>query len=95
MKNTCYILSIHLIKMTFLTKCQVEDLVKMAMTYSNWPLWFETYSNEPYSFDDLAYLLSLSYLLSKAQKKTRIKIKSRTQQRKQTTRNVSLCLIQD
>ncbi len=38
MKNTCYILLVHLIKMTFLTRCQVERSsqsgqmsIKMAM----------------------------------------------------------------
>jgi hypothetical protein len=42
MKNTCYILPVHLIKVTFLTKSQAENLVKngqmsikMAMAYSN------------------------------------------------------------
>jgi hypothetical protein len=39
MKNTCYILPIHLIKMTFLIKCQVEDLVKMNKCPSKWS-WF-------------------------------------------------------
>ncbi len=29
MKNTCYILLVHSTKMTFLTKCQIKDLVKM------------------------------------------------------------------
>ncbi len=29
MKNTCYILPVHLTEMTFLTKCQAKDLVKM------------------------------------------------------------------
>jgi hypothetical protein len=37
MKNTCYILRVYLIKMTFLTKCQAEDLVKMDKCSSKWP----------------------------------------------------------
>jgi hypothetical protein len=40
MKNTCYILLVHLIKVTFLTKCQVEDLVKM----NKWP-WLNRISH--------------------------------------------------
>jgi hypothetical protein len=37
MKNTCYILLVHLIKMTFLTKCHVENLVKINKCPSKWP----------------------------------------------------------
>jgi hypothetical protein len=37
MKKTCYILLAHLIKVTFLTKCQAEDLVKMDKCPSKWP----------------------------------------------------------
>ncbi len=39
MKNTCYILSIHLTKMTYLTKGQTQNLVKMNKHPSKWP-WF-------------------------------------------------------
>ncbi len=39
MKNTCCIWPIHLIKVTFLTKCQAKDLVKMDKYPSKWP-WF-------------------------------------------------------
>jgi hypothetical protein len=37
MKNTCYIWLVHLIKVTFLTKCQVKNLVKMDKCPSKWP----------------------------------------------------------
>jgi hypothetical protein len=33
MKNTCYILLVHSTKVTFLTKCQAKDLVKL----DKWP----------------------------------------------------------
>ncbi len=36
-EKTCYILQVHLIKMTLLTKCQIEDLVKMDKCSSKWP----------------------------------------------------------
>jgi hypothetical protein len=36
MKNTCYILPIHLIKVTFLTKCQIKYLIKMDKCPSKW-----------------------------------------------------------
>jgi len=36
MKNTCYISPIHLTKVTFLIKCQAEDLVKMNKCPSKW-----------------------------------------------------------
>jgi len=39
MKNTCYILPIHSIKMNYLTKCQTQNLVKMDKYPSKWP-WF-------------------------------------------------------
>jgi hypothetical protein len=39
MKNTCYILPIHLTKMIFLIKCQAENLVKMDKCPLKWP-WF-------------------------------------------------------
>jgi len=39
MKNTCYISPKHLTKVTFLTKCQAKDLVKMDKCPSTWP-WF-------------------------------------------------------
>jgi hypothetical protein len=39
MKNACYIWLVHLIKMTYLTKCQIEDLIKMEKHPSKWP-WF-------------------------------------------------------
>ncbi len=39
MKNTCYILLVHLNKVTFFTKYQAEDLVKMNKCPSKWP-WF-------------------------------------------------------
>ncbi len=34
-----YILLVNLIKVTFLTKCQIEDLVQMNKCPSKWP-WF-------------------------------------------------------
>jgi hypothetical protein len=37
MKNTCYILPVHLTKVTFLTKCQIKDLVKIDKCPSKWP----------------------------------------------------------
>jgi hypothetical protein len=37
MKKTCYILSVHLTKVTFLTKCQMKDLVKMDKCPPKWP----------------------------------------------------------
>jgi hypothetical protein len=39
MKNTCYILSVHLTNVTYLTKCQAKDLVKMDKHPPKWP-WF-------------------------------------------------------
>jgi hypothetical protein len=39
MKNTCYILPIHLTKVTFFTKCQTKNLIKMDKCPSKW-LWF-------------------------------------------------------
>jgi hypothetical protein len=36
MKNTCYIWLVHLTKVTFLTKCQIENLVKMDKCSSKW-----------------------------------------------------------
>jgi len=44
-----------------------HGLIKLAILngwgFVNWSLWFNTYLNEPYSFHDLANLLSLGYLL--------------------------------
>ncbi len=37
MKNTCYIWPVHLIKVTFFTKHQIENLVKMDKCPSKWP----------------------------------------------------------
>ncbi len=39
MKNTCYILPIHLTKVTFLTKCQIENLIKIDKCPSKWALF--------------------------------------------------------
>jgi hypothetical protein len=36
-EKTCYILLVHLIKVTFFTMCQVENLVKMDKCLSKWP----------------------------------------------------------
>jgi hypothetical protein len=36
MKNTCYFLPVNLIKMTFLTKCQAKNLIKMNKCSSKW-----------------------------------------------------------
>jgi hypothetical protein len=36
MKNTCYILLVHSTKVTFLTKCQVKDLIKMDKCSLKW-----------------------------------------------------------
>ncbi len=43
-EKLCYILSIHLTKMTFSTKCQVENLIKMDKCSSNWP-WLNQISH--------------------------------------------------
>jgi len=37
MKNRCYILLVHLTKVTFSTKCQAKNLVKMDKCPSKWP----------------------------------------------------------
>jgi hypothetical protein len=37
MKNTYYILPLHLTKVIFLTKCQVKNLVKINKWSSKWP----------------------------------------------------------
>jgi hypothetical protein len=36
-ENTCYILLVYLSKMSFLIKCQAEDLVKMDKCPLKWP----------------------------------------------------------
>ncbi len=44
MKNTCYILLLHLTKVTFLTKCQAKYMVKMGKCQSKWP-WLNQIGN--------------------------------------------------
>jgi hypothetical protein len=36
-EKTCYIWAVHLTKMTFLTQCQTNNLVKMDKCLSKWP----------------------------------------------------------